>query len=385
MAPLAFLLAALTWNYGLGMTYVTVPLYAHAQGLSDAQIGTLFSLPVFGQIALNLLGGAYTDRVGARRILLLSACLMTLAALAFAAARGFWTLLGAQLLIVLSRAAFWPAAWSTGSELPGPRSVQLGRLNATTNLGQIAGTGSCGFILAYAGYEISFLVLAAMGLGACALGLLTKPASRRRTAAGSVFASFGPLLRRPLVYYATLCAFLSALPFSLSMSFYPLLLQYYGFSADASGLLIALRAVGAIGASLLAARHVHSGPASRWPIYAGCAVALAIGALPAFPRAPLIAALMLLVGVGSGAMTLYFQITVSEGSSPAERGTALALGGFGWGISHLSAPFIVGQLGERFGLAAGFYVLSAVALLVVCVVALARRWALAGAPRAAAA
>jgi MFS family permease len=377
MALLAFLLAALTWNYGLGMTYVVVPLYAHGQGLSDAQIGTLFSLPVFGQITLNLVGGAYTDRVGGRRVMLFSACLMVLAALQFLVARGFWMLLAAQLLIVLSRAAFWPAAWSTGSELPGARGVQLGRLNAVTNLGQIAGTGSCGFILAFAGFRVSFLVLGAMGLAACLLGFLTRASPRRHHAAGSVFSSFGPLLRRPLVYYATLCAFLSALPFSLSMSFYPLLLQYYGFSADASGVLIALRAVGSIAASLAAARFVRTGPASRWPVYSGLAVAFAIGALPVFPRAAVIAALMLVVGVGSGLMTLYFQITVSEGSSVAERGTALALGGFGWGVSHLSAPFVVGQLAGRFGLAAGFYVLSALALLVVGVVAVARRWAFA--------
>ncbi|MDA0225926.1 MAG: MFS transporter, partial [Proteobacteria bacterium] len=62
------------------MTYVVVPLYAHAQGLSGAEIGTLFSLPVLGQIAVNLLGGAYTDRFGGRRILLVSNLLMVTAA-----------------------------------------------------------------------------------------------------------------------------------------------------------------------------------------------------------------------------------------------------------------------------------------------------------------
>ncbi len=70
---LAFLSAAFVWNYGLGLTYVMVPLYAHSQGLSGAEVGILFSLPVLGQMAVNLVGGAYTDRVGGRRIMLLSA------------------------------------------------------------------------------------------------------------------------------------------------------------------------------------------------------------------------------------------------------------------------------------------------------------------------
>ena len=62
MNHLPFFLASFTWNYGLGMTYVVVPLYAHHLGLSGAQIGTLFSTPVLIQMAVNLAGGAYADR-----------------------------------------------------------------------------------------------------------------------------------------------------------------------------------------------------------------------------------------------------------------------------------------------------------------------------------
>ena len=72
-----FFLASLVWNLGLGMTWLAVPLYAYAQGLSNAQIGLLFSVPVFAQAPLNLVGGAYTDRIGGRRIMLAS-CFATI-------------------------------------------------------------------------------------------------------------------------------------------------------------------------------------------------------------------------------------------------------------------------------------------------------------------
>ncbi len=78
-------------------------------------------------------------------------------------ARGFWMLFTGQVLLVLARATFWPATWSLASELPGERTTQMGRLNAFTNVGQIAGTVSAGFILAIAGFTASFLTLAAMG------------------------------------------------------------------------------------------------------------------------------------------------------------------------------------------------------------------------------
>jgi len=378
VAPSPFFLASFVWNYGLGMTYVVVPLYAQSQGLSGTEIGTLFSVPVVGQVTVNLLGGAYTDRVGGRIIMLVSASLMSVAALQFIFASGFWMLFLGQLFMVLSRAAFWPATWSLASELPGERGVQMGRLNAVTNLGQIAGTGSCGFVLAYSGFVPTFVVLCGMGLAAWLFGLATPRASRKTGHATGVFSHYRTLLRLPIIYYAMACAYVSALPFSLSMSFYPLLLRYHGFGEDSSGILIALRAVGAISAGLLAARFVRTGPASAWPVASAVVVAVATGALPLFASTGPIAALLLLVGLGSGLMTLYFQITISEVSSTAERGSAMALGGLGWGISHLTTPLLMGLLADRYGIVTGFYALGAIAVLCAGGLALGRRPAFAG-------
>ena len=54
---LFFFLASLAWNFGLGMSWLAIPLYAHSQGLSNAEIGALFAAPVFAQVPLNLAGG----------------------------------------------------------------------------------------------------------------------------------------------------------------------------------------------------------------------------------------------------------------------------------------------------------------------------------------
>src|SRR5688572_8228636 len=205
----------MAWNFGLGMTWLVVPLYAHSQGLSNAQIGGLFAAPVVVQATLNLVGGAYTDRIGGRRIMLGSCWATVAAGLWFVIAEGFWMLMVGQLGLVLSRAAFWPATWAMASELPGERSIQLGRLNAVTNLGQIAGTGLCGFLLAAAGYGATFVTLAASGLVAFAAGLGTRPALPRPAQPGRhVLAAYRPLLRQRLIHYSVLCAYLSALPFS---------------------------------------------------------------------------------------------------------------------------------------------------------------------------
>ena len=364
------------WNYGLGMTYIVVPLYAQSCGLSGIEIGLLFSIPVFFQVVFNLVGGAYTDRFGGRRIMLISCWLVAAGGVGFIFAAQFWTLFICQVLMVLSRAAFWPATWALASELPGERGKQMGRLNALTNVGQITGTTAAGFILAGLGYTASFITLACMGVLGYVCGVRSHEAKRKAHTPGtSVFAPYTSLLRRRVIYYAVMCAYLSALPFSLSMSFYPLLFKDFGFSPETSGLFLALRAAGSIGAGLIAARFVQSGPRSLSPVVAGMSVACAVGLIPAINHAAPIALSMVLVGLGSGVMTLYFQITMSEVTDLTERGSALALGGLGWGLSHFTTPLALGWISDHYGMIPGFYCIGAFALLWTGVIALLRPWA----------
>ena len=377
MSRLFFFLASFIWNFGLGMTWLVVPLYAASQGLSNAEIGALFAVPVFAQAPLNLVGGAYTDRIGGRRIMLGSCFVVVASGVWLAVSQGFWMLLAGQIALILSRAAFWPATWAMASELPGERGVQLGRLNAITNFGQIIGTVLCGFLLAAAGFQATFLAFAAIGVISFIAGLATPPTVARPHPEGAPhpLASYLPLLRKRIVLYSMLCAYLSALPFSLTQSFYPLLLAQFGHGEGASGVLLALRAVGAILASLLTSRFVRTGPETLWPVTCGVLVAAAIGFLPTINHVLPIAFWMLLVGAGTAAMTLYFQITISEASTPQERGSALALGGLGWSVSHLSTPLLMGFLADRFGLVTGFYVLGCFALASAVLIAMTRRWA----------
>jgi MFS family permease len=376
-----FFIASLVWNFGLGMTWLVVPLYAASQGLSNAQIGALFSMPVLAQGALNLVGGAYTDRIGGRRIMLGSCWMVVVSALWFTTAEGFWMLMVGQIGLVVSRAAFWPATWAMASELPGSRGIQLGRLNAVTNVGQIAGGAACGFLLAGAGFDATFATMAAVGVIAFVLGLGTRATPQKPLPPGrKVLAAYGPLLQERIILYSIFCAYLSALPFSLSMSFYPLLLAQYGYGEESSGVLIALRAVGAIAAGLIAARFVRTGPETLWPVVCGLGVAAAVGLLPVVNHVVPIALWLLVVGLASGAMTLYFQITISEASKPEERGSALALGGMGWSLSHLSTPLVMGFLADRYGIVEAFYAVAVLALLCAVGIAYLRRWAFAGKP-----
>src|SRR5260221_14198553 len=219
-------------------------------------------------------------------------------------------LMGGQVALSLSRAAFWPATWAMASELPGERGLQLGRLNAVTNFGQIVGTVLCGFWLASAGYPATFGVLAATGVISLIAGLATAPSPTKDSPHHRhALAGYLPLLRKRIMLYTMLCAYLSALPFSLTMSFYPLLLAQFGYGEGASGVLLGLRAVGSIFASLLAARFVRSGPQTLWPVVCGLAGAAPGGPVPPGNHVPPVAFLVLVGGGRPPPLTPYFPIT----------------------------------------------------------------------------
>ena len=97
----AFQANAFTWNFALGMTNLLIPLYAHDLGMSGVSIGSLVALPVLTQIAFNLLGGAFADRLGAKRTSLFACGSMMIAAAVYAFSASYAGLLAGQFVMSL--------------------------------------------------------------------------------------------------------------------------------------------------------------------------------------------------------------------------------------------------------------------------------------------
>ena len=360
------------------MTHPLIPLYADSLGMSGVAIGTLISLPVVLQIMLSLAGGAFTDRLGGRVLILASCLLLCAGATTYSQSATFGLMFGAQIVMVMSRAMFWPATWTIASSLPGSRSVELGRLNAMTNFGQIAGTLVAGVSIAAAGFSNTFLILA--GVGLLAFGLMLGHRGSRPAASTAPFAPmerYGRLIRMRPMLFIIMCAYISALPFSLSVSFYPLLFEAYGYRHEVNGFILSLRGIGAAVAGLLVARHLSftmKGPVAFW---SAISVAFAVGAVGMIDNLPAVGLLLFLVGLGSSLMSLNFQLMVAEVSAAEDRGSANALGGVGWGFSHLSTPILMGFLRDTFGIEHAFMILSVIVFIWAGGLALLHRWAFA--------
>jgi len=374
-----FYSSAFAWNFALGMTQLLIPLYARELGYSGVEIGSLIALPVIVQMIFNLIGGAWTDRVGGMNISLVAFAATAAAGIMFAASSSFAGLFAAQIMMIVARAVYWPASWTLVSQLPGERGRLIGTLNAITSFGQIAGTVGAGTIIAGSGFGAGFTTVAAMGTASFVLGLTFRYAPpAREKAPAPMLAIYKMLLGRRSIYYGILCAYISALPFSLSMSFYPILLVEQGFGSEAAGWLVGMRALGAIAAGVVLARFVKHAEGSSVPLASALAVAASVGLVALFTNPAIIAFFLFGVGLGSGVMTIYFQILVSTVSSGETRGSAMALAGMGWSISHISTPLVMGALKDLYGIHAAFYALGVFAFLLSFALPPVQRWSLAG-------
>jgi MFS family permease len=372
-----FFAANFAWNFALGMTYMLVPLYARSQGLSGTGIGILLGIPVFVQMGLNLIGGALTDRIGGYRMAV-GACLATgLGGAIYLFATSFAGMLAAQLVLAVGRAMFWPASWSLGTQLPGGEvGKRMGRLNSTGSAGQILGTTGAGVLLGGAGFAAGFGVYVLAALVAFVLMLRFRAPPRPSAVPQPVFTTYRALLSKRTMYFAMLCAYLSAIPFSLSQSFFPILFVDGGYSSDAAGTVVALRALGSIAAGLAIGRFVREVARYGVPMAAGLLTCGSVAVMPLCVDEPWLAGLfMLALGLGSGVMTIYFQVLVASLSQASQRGSAVALGAFGFSLSHLSTPVLMGTLQDTVGIGNAFHAIGLLGCVVTLCLVPAHRWA----------
>jgi len=147
-------------------------------------------------------------------------------------ADGFWGMFAAQMVLVYRAPPSGPAQLVAGKELPGgDRSVQAGRLNATTSFGQILGNGTCG---SSRERRVRRLVNGdgRHGAGGPGHGLGPRVPALKDDRAGAAVAKLPPLLGKPSSTIV-MCAYCRE-PFAPRHPSIPPL-QYMGLREEASG------------------------------------------------------------------------------------------------------------------------------------------------------
>jgi MFS family permease len=88
--------------FAYGLLSVILALYLSEVGLSEANIGLLFTFTLLGDTGISLWITTHADRLGRQRMLIAGAALMILAAVVFALTRNYYLLLLAAMVGVIS-------------------------------------------------------------------------------------------------------------------------------------------------------------------------------------------------------------------------------------------------------------------------------------------
>jgi len=352
------------------------PMLRGELGLSNAEMGLLFSAFFWSYAPLQPLAGALVQRFGVRRVLAVGLALWATGTAACGFAHGFWQLLACRMLLGIGESVTYPSnAQTLASRLP---PTARGRANGLIAVGQAlgptAGTLLGGLLMAAQGWRISFLLFGGLSL----LWLLPwmrvtsdeTPALRESRAPQVRYRS---ILGQRALWGTGLGHFAGNYAYYFSLTWLPLfLVKTHGYTVSTmawvGALVYLMQALGAPLSGLWCDRQLAQG-ADADRLLKGVMV-LALGAVTvlmagcALANAPIAIALLLLSGFFFGVQSAPLGAITQTLAGPATAARWMGVQNLCGNIAGVIAPIITGIAIDRTGsFSAPFLIASLITLL----------------------
>ena len=379
---------------GLGAaTYILLPILAQTYGLGYAQVGLFKGLKSAAQGLLEISSGIATERIGARRVLLLGLLASGAGFLALANASNAQMVL-VCLIVVGVGAAFQHAPASalvSRAFASGSRRGAMGLYNSSGDVGKLLFAG--GFSLAIglgfawntvvAGYGL--ITIATAGLVFFALNAAAHPrrahnqpgVKQERTTHTDTI-GWGVLDRRGF-WALTTAIVLDGLVQAGALVFVSFLLLAKGmplYVASFGAVLILIGGVfGKAGCGFLAEK-VGVRRAFAW---VQILTAIGLVAVALLPAVPVLALLPLLGVVLQGSTSITYGL-VGDLIHPERTQRGFGLVYAAGSMSNVAGPLGLGLLGDALGIASTFYVMAGVSLMAILACLMFPRWLGTGGP-----
>jgi len=352
---LASLVVVFAFSVGLGVGTIAIPLLALGAGYDAATVGFLVATSAASQLAFRLclpwLFGRFADRT-----LIAGASLLMVAAFAsLLVSTVIAVFVVSQLLQGAARAIFWTSSQTHAVRGVGRPVERLVDVNVAGNAGTLIGPVIAGTLAAFG---LPFAIgAAAIGasVAVAGSGLLRRlpPYDRRRSAGAT------RLLRRDGVDVACWASVVGGGWWAMLGSYIPVILVGAGVGAGGIGWLVTLSEAASI-AGILVLRRLPGGRIRGVVQIGSYTAALVLAGLAVLPDALAgFAALLIIGGVASGAITTLAPAMASLAATPEEQGDVLALSGTFRAAALLAAPAAVGALLAVVALPAGMVLLGA--------------------------
>jgi MFS family permease len=239
-------------------------------------------------------------------------------------------------------------------------NLDFGWYGTAAAVGQMAGPALAGFSIDSAGHRATWVVIAFFMAG-------TVFAFPRLLYAGTMKQADVPLSgarpkRKGLRYFlstyaliAILSSFAVIFADGARLTFYPVLLNQFGYSASIIGIYMSLRALVSVSVRFFMAWIVRTA-GGRFPalILSIIILSLGIGTTPFCRDHAFLIFNAVFVGIGLGLALPLSMATVSEGVRPEDRGVAMGIRLTGNRMAQLINPIFFGLIAQTYGLGVSF-------------------------------
>ena len=168
---------------GTGMSRIALTFAVLDSGGTPADLGYVFAASVFPQVLVMLAGGVLADRIGRRRVMLITdvgrlTVQGTLAGALFAGRPALWLFLVLAALLAMAEGVFNPALGGLSAEIvpPARRPDANALIGVAQSATAIGGPALAGLLIALSGPAVVIAIDAAsFGVSVLTLGLLVLP------------------------------------------------------------------------------------------------------------------------------------------------------------------------------------------------------------------
>ena len=354
------------WWIGLYLYVPVLPIHIQATGASLNMVGGVLSAYAIPQVLLRIPLGIWSDRLGRRKYLVAGGIIFTsLGALGLGLSTTPWLLFLSRMVTGIGAAAWVVFPLYFSAYYPANDSGKaIGLNNFIQSVALIAATAGGGFIAEGFSLTKTFFLAALLGVFALLALLSTKEATIRRVLTLSR-QSFLSVATRPLLLMVSLMAvFLNFAVFTGVFGFIPIYATGIGASNSELGLItminLGFSALGALlGVRVWGRLGFHS--TITWS-------ALLIGgslfAIPFINAIPLLMAVQISCGLGSGVLMTLFMVLIIRGLPQQQQATVMGVYQAIYAIGMLIGPLASGFLGSSLGLSTVFYLAAFLVLLI---------------------
>ncbi|MFM1813634.1 MAG: hypothetical protein RLZ98_329 [Pseudomonadota bacterium] len=364
------------------MAGVLLPLWAVAIGASPFVIGVIVGARYFLTSLLSIHGGAMMDRLGTRRILVVSGAIAALTTVLFPVLPFVAAAIVLQMLSGLAANYGTIGAQSIFGNLMRGRPKYAGRFAFGLRVGQLIGPPLAGIAWDLGGHWAGFALLTAWGVGLFVASLLlpadvdgaTPSKTPPRIEAHQMMPRLGDYLETfrmmaaPAVLLVVIMTFLRMAGQGMQSSFFVVYLEQLDYTGTVIGLLVgASSLVGFAGA--LSITNLTRVMAAEWLLIISVAISIVFVAVT-----PLIAAsglLLLLASAARGAamgLSQPLMMTILAAAAGSGRqGKAVGLRTTANRVGSMIVPILMGAVAEVAGIEASFYIIGGVLLALMFV------------------